>query len=145
MQRLRPLGRVALLLVAATALGGGCNGPTDDLPRQAVSGTVNLDGQPLKEGMIQFQPTDPGNATAGGAGIADGSYSVPKADGLAPGKYSVTISSTPAPTAPAGLPGDPVPPPKEKIPPQYNAKTTLSATVTKEGPNDKIDFDLKSK
>jgi len=76
----RRAGRVALILVgAAAALGGGCNGPTDDLPRHAVSGTVKLNGEPLKEGMIQFQPTDPGIATAGGTGIADGSYSLSKA------------------------------------------------------------------
>jgi len=57
----------------------------------------------------------------------------------------VTISSSPAPSPPpGGVPGDPVPPPKEKIPAKYKSKTTLSAPVTKEGPN-KFDFDLKSK
>jgi hypothetical protein len=131
--------------MAATALLAGCGGATDDLPREAVSGTVTFDDQPLKAGMIQFQPAEPGASTAGGAAITDGRYSIAKSEGLVPGKYQVTISSTPpgAPP-PSGQPGDPVAPPKETIPPKYNVKTTLSATVTKEGPNT-FDFPLKSK
>jgi hypothetical protein len=136
---------VAWIFVGTIALTG-CGGATDDLPRQAVAGAVKLDGQPLKEGMIQFQPTEPGIATAQGAGITDGTYSVAKSEGLVPGKYLVMISSTPppAPQPPGGMPGDPVGPPKEKIPANYNAKSTLTAQVTKEGPN-KFDFDLSSK
>jgi hypothetical protein len=144
----RRVGRVALVPVAAAAALScwGCGGPSDDLPRQAVRGTVTLDGAPLKGGLIQFQPDQPGLSTAGAAGIADGTYSVAKAEGLVPGKYLVMVTSTPPPTPlpPGTAPGDPVAPPKETIPPQYNAKTKLSAEVTKEGPN-KFDFELKSK
>ncbi len=133
-------------LVAAGTVAGCGGGATDDLPRLAVSGKVTLDGQPLKEAMIQFVPSEPGATTSGGGGVADGVYSISKSEGLVPGKYQVSITSTPPPAAlPAGgTPGDPVAPPKERIPASYNSKTTLSATVSKEGPNT-FDFDLKSK
>ena len=38
----------------------GCGGAEDDLPRQAISGTVTLDGKPLEAGSITFDPADPG-------------------------------------------------------------------------------------
>jgi hypothetical protein len=144
MRRFSHLGS-RLLIVAASLLPWGCGGPTDELPRQAVSGKVTFKGQPLAQGMIQFQPAD-GGATAGGGAIADGEYSIAKAEGLVPGKYQVVVTSTPppAPLPPGTMPGDPVPPPKETIPAKYNVKTTLSATVTKEGPNT-FDFPLEGK
>jgi hypothetical protein len=96
--------------------------------------------------MIQFQPADQGAATAGAAGVSDGSYSISKSEGLVPGKYKVLVSSVPPPAqlAPGASPGDPVGPPKEVIPPIYNTNTTLTATVTKEGPNT-FDFPLMGK
>jgi hypothetical protein len=131
----------------AAAFLAGCG--EDELPREAVSGTVTLDGQPLKSGMIQFQPTSAGEATAGGAAIVDGKYSVPKAQGLVPGKYQVMITGvTGPPEAPKEqLPGDaprPVLPAKELIPDRYNAKTELTAQVNTGGPNT-FPFELSSK
>src|SRR5438270_8937909 len=89
----------------------GCAGAEDDLPREAVSGTVKLNGEPLKQGRIQFQGTAPGSS-----GIVDGNYSIPKAEGLVPGKYQVLIfgaavEGEPAP-AKTEMPGD-TPPPKK--------------------------------
>ena len=51
--------RIAGVLVGILALGSsGCGGGrSDDLPREAVSGSVNLEGQPLPKGTIQFAPT----------------------------------------------------------------------------------------
>ena len=124
--------------VAASGLLAGCGGEADELPRQAVSGTVDFKGEPLKSGMIQFVPAEPGAATAGGAAVTDGKYSIAQAEGLVPGKYQVNITSA-APAAaaqPQGvMPGDAPPPPKEPIPPKYNSQTKLIAQVTKEGPN----------
>src|SRR4051794_10320669 len=55
--------------VAASLLGlGGCGG-TDGLPRQAVSGTVTVDGKPLKAGLITFMPSGPDIPTQGGATV----------------------------------------------------------------------------
>jgi hypothetical protein len=139
---------VWVLILGMTELTtlAGCGGAGDELPREAVSGTVNLNGAPLKAGMIQFQPSDPTAATAGAAGITDGRYSIAKAEGLVPGKYLVSITSTPPASSPTPvvMPGDPVGPPKEPIPAQYNAKSNLTAQVTKGGPNE-FEFSLKSK
>jgi hypothetical protein len=134
------------LEMAAAVLLAGCAGTEDDLPREAVHGTVKLNGEPLKQGRIQFQGTAPGSS-----GIVDGNYSIPKAEGLVPGKYQVLIygaagESQPAP-AKAEMPGDTPPPKKalkEPIPAKYNAQSKLTAEVTKGGPN-QFDFDLTDK
>lgn len=144
----RRVSRVSLWLGwVATALIAGCSDATDERPRQPVSGEVTIDGEPLKSGMIQFNPTEPGVAVPGGAAITDGKYAMSTVDGLVPGPYQVAVTSAPAPSeAPAAgsMPGDPLPPPKEPIPSIYNAKTTLTAKVTQEGPNT-FDFKLNSK
>lgn len=129
------------------ALVTGCGEAGDDLPRQAVSGAVTFAGAPLKAGMIQFMPTEVGQAVPGGAAITDGRYALTTTDGLVPGSYQVAVTSASAQaTAPAAdsMPGDPLPPPKEAIPSIYNSRTTLTATVTKDGPNT-FDFTLEAK
>ena len=126
-------------------LVAGCGGPVDNLPRQAVSGTVTLDGKPLERGTLSFQP-ESGLPTAAAVPIAGGQYSIPRAEGLVPGSYRVLISSTPqaAPTASRPPPpGQATPPPKELLPEKYNASTTLSAQV-KEGSANTFDFALES-
>jgi hypothetical protein len=111
---------------------------------------VNWNGEPLKQGRIQFQPTGP-VGPAGGAGIVDGSYAISQADGLVPGNYQVLIygaadAAQPSP-GPPGLPGD-TPPPKQAvkdpIPEKFNAKSRLTAEVTKDGPN-QFNYDLTDK
>jgi hypothetical protein len=137
---------VAAAATAAAALAG-CGGAADNLPRQAVSGSVKFKGQPLKTGLIEFFPSEPGIATTGATGITDGSYSLPRSEGLQPGKYEVRISSAPqtAQRPPGAMPGDsPLPAAKELLPEKFNAKTTLSAAVTKDGSNT-FDFDLQDK
>jgi len=139
-----------LLGMAASALMAGCGGPEDDLPRQAVGGAVKWNGEPLKQGRIQFQPTGTGGP-AGGAGVVDGTYAIPQAEGLVPGKYQVLIygaadAAQPSAAQPAP-PGDTPPlqkPAKDPIPAKYNAKSELTREVTKEGPN-RFDFDLTDK
>src|SRR3954470_7491453 len=125
--------RVAWVLVlemAASALLAGCGGAEDDLPREAVSGTVKLNGAPLKAGTIEFRPAGPGAANAGVAPIADGNYAIARAEGLVPGKYQGMITGALAEAAPASakteMPGDTPPPKKpvkEPIPAKYNAKS----------------------
>lgn len=129
--------------LAAAALIAGCNGARDELPRQPVSGEVKFDGAPLKSGMIQFMPTEPGTATPGGAAVTEGKYAMSTTDGLVPGAYQVLVTSVPESTAQATgtMPGDPVPPPKEPIPSIYNSQSTLTAKVTEDGPNT-FNFDL---
>lgn len=77
-----------VLLAALFIVGCG----DDYAGREAVSGTVTLKGEPLKQGSIQFQPAD-GQDTIGGCGIVDGKFSIARRDGLKPGKYVVRITS----------------------------------------------------
>jgi hypothetical protein len=133
-------GRVAAVVLPAVLAGCGAAEDGGEPARQTVSGTVTFDGKPLDEGRIRFQN---GKASAEGA-ITDGSYTIPESEGPLPGSYTVYIvSGHEAPGLKDGeLPGVPQPAPPEKIPPQYNSMSTLTAQVEADG-DSAIDFDLK--
>jgi hypothetical protein len=147
----------ASLAIAAV----GCDS-SDGLPRQPVSGRVTLDGEPLTKAWIQFRPDGRGGITAAGAMIDNGSYTVPRGDGLIPGDYRVVITKAEEPDAAAVAP-EPAPGPKSKgktaklikavsplgfakqlIPAQYNVQTKLTAKVV-DGQANNFDFPLSSK
>jgi hypothetical protein len=117
----------------------GC-GSTDSLPREPVSGSVSVEGKPLAKGLITFLPSDPNVPTQGGGVITDGEYSIPKDQGLVPGKYKVVISA-PESNGQAivdktnDMPGMAPTLAKEAIPSQYNKDTRLTAEVTAGGKN----------
>jgi hypothetical protein len=145
MNTLRYLFVHVSICCAALALSACGPARVDDLPRQAVSGKVTLDGRPLGRGTILFQPTS-GLPTPAMVSITGGSYSIPTAHGLVPGSYKVSISSSEnsGPAEKFGeAPGKTPPLPKELIPPQYSTATTLTAEV-KEGASNSFDFDLTS-
>jgi hypothetical protein len=133
----------------------GCSGG-DELPREAVSGTVTLDGQPLPGGVIQFTPASPDIPQGGGSPITGGRFSIARAQGLVPGSYRVTINAASSETVvPKGEPVEPGKPaepgrptrtarPKELIPAKYNAQSELKAEVKKGTPNE-FTFTLLSK
>jgi hypothetical protein len=111
---------------------------------EPVTGTVTFQGQPLDQGAIQFLPVESG-PTESGAGIKNGHYEIPVANGLAPGKYKVTVFSYDqnGPKVPSNvMPGDAVGVQfKERIPPKYNTETTLTAEVVK-GKKNQFDYQL---
>jgi hypothetical protein len=125
----------------------GCDSG-DGLNRQAVSGAVTLDGQPLDSGTIHFRPTSNDAGTEVSTSISGGKYSFQKSDGPVPGNYRVEVSSAKDTKfePPAGkTPGEFLPPAaKETVPDKYNIKTTLSATI-KPGQSEPVDFKLTSK
>ncbi len=129
-----------LLLVMSSP---GCGKHDDPLNRQAISGSVTLDGQPLQQGTISFLPLEKKD-TSGGATITSGKYSVAREQGLAPGKYKVMISASKSGVAGGQeAPGMPVMA-AELIPEEYNTKSDKSVDVTVKGPNT-FDFDITSK
>jgi hypothetical protein len=141
-------GRGALVLIVGL-LGPGCGEEGDELPRETVWGTVNLDGKPLEKGTIQFTPAPQGSqgaAVQGGGMIESGKYSIPRDRGLVPGEYQVAIFSGRGGRPPVGkngpVTGGPAPT-KETIPAKYNAQSQLKAEIKKGGLND-ISFDLTS-
>lgn len=150
--RVSYLRRLAFTIIAAlVGFSLGCGGTANPLGRQAVSGAVTLDGAPVSNGTIRFEPFDAkGKVTASGAIITAGRYSLRQNDGLPPGKYSVTISSHGDTSKP--LPTDPNEAmnaaakeeiPTELIPARYNAATELVIEITKDGKGP-VDFKLVS-
>ena len=132
-----------LLFVAAI----GC-GSSDPLNRQAVSGTVTLDGQPLDQGTIELVPVGAEHGVVSGGLITNGSFQVPADKGLPPGNYTVRISSaevsaSTGPAQPAGADLDNTEPAKERVPAKYNVQSELTAEVKSGGPNT-FTFDLTS-
>ena len=120
----------------------GCGSASDNLPREPVSGGVTIDGKPLKSGIVSFVPTDPNGLTQANVAVIEGKYSVPKEQGLVPGKYDVKVSTADAQEKQEStdisndMPGMPPARAKEAIPPMYNTNTKLSAEVKAGVPND---------
>jgi hypothetical protein len=108
----------------------------------ALKGTITYQGAPIKEGSIQFEPTDAAQSYSAGAVVKDGSYSISADKGLLPGKYSVKISAPEAGGAPSP---DQAPGAfnlaKERLPAKYNTQTKLTAEITAANPN-QVDFKL---
>lgn len=136
----------ALLAVGIMPLVFGC-GESDPLGRKAISGAVSLDGAPLAKGNVGFHPADKGT-TSGGGTIEAGKYSIPRPKGLPVGKYRVTINAPKPGTGKEAdktvMPGDPLPPPQELIPPDWNEKSEQFIEVTDKGPY-VFNFEVKSK
>jgi hypothetical protein len=118
----------------------GCSPSTN---REAVSGTVTLGANALDQGTVTFVP-------AGGGGpastqIKNGAFSLPKEQGLAPGKYRVSIDSpdgkTPEadPNAPPGPSGNFTS--KNRIPKKFNTESTLEVEV-KAGEKNEFKFEV---
>ncbi len=116
----------------------GCGGPADELNRQAVSGQVTLNNQPLDRGSISFDPQDRENGRSGGATIENGSFTLPKERGLPPGSYTVRVYSadtTAEAVTPDGLPGDSSKVAPERIPAAWNSNSQEQVTVEDGGEN----------
>jgi hypothetical protein len=126
----------------------GCGAAEDDLPRQAASGRVTLDGAPLKRATIHFDPDGRGQAhpVAAGGVVIDGSYAIPRAQGPTPGSYRVSIF--PAPEGAGAPPAEEGPPAKRSRKPPaplaYHSKDPLKAEVQAGGSNT-FDFALSSR
>ena len=113
-----------------------------------VSGTVKLKGQPIKSGVIMFEPVG-GQGTAATAPISDGNYKLARESGLKPGKYLIRVTAGDGRT-PANLNPDEPPGPggkgtnivsKELVPPEWNVRSKQEREVTSENPN-KLDLDI---
>jgi len=131
-------------LIALFTLGLAVGCANDPNARQAVSGTVYFQGQPLDQGSIHFIPIER-LPSESGAGIENGAYTVPRDRGLVPGKYKVVIASydrTGPKVQSDEMPGEPSAKQfKERIPAKYNHKTMLTAEVKGNGKN-VFDFKL---
>jgi hypothetical protein len=131
-----------MVFLAAVPLAG-CSDPYAG--RQEITGAVTLAGQPLKAGTITFFPLE-GQGTQSGSGIDNGTYKVPRQNGLKPGKYRIEITAgdgkTPANNEEAGGPGGSTNIVSvDLVPEDWNTKSKREVTVKPDGSN-KIDFDI---
>jgi hypothetical protein len=106
-----------------------CGCGEDSGGRLPVSGTVTYQGAPLKEGFIEFDAQDGSHRT--GASITEGAYSLAGSKGLAPGKYTVRVTSVksdaPATVEPPGPEAAKIEQEnKETIPAEFNTASTLT-------------------
>ncbi len=129
-------GHRCALLGMAVACCAGCGGST----KQAVEGTVTLDGHPLTEARILFIPEMPGLKKTGSV-IKAGKYRLPADVGLVPGVYRVQVVDDPPdvdPDLPAGQRK-----PRRVLPGLYATSTPLRLEVDERGQGD-FDFQLQS-
>ena len=143
--RFRPVAHLGfgVFTVTVLLLGGGCG--SDEVKRVAVKGTVTLDGAPLEQGRILFEPAAGNTGPSAGASIQGGVFEVPAAGGVVAGKNRVRINAN-KPTGKkikSSFSDQMLDETEEAIPAKYNAQSTLEADVGA-GENE-LDFDLKSK
>jgi hypothetical protein len=136
--------RAALVLLCLVCFASGCGGGSN---LATVSGKVMLDGKPLADARVTFQPMseqrDPGIGSFGRTN-ASGDYSLTLIDDTAQGafvgKHKVMIKAVSS----GGDPNDDkTPAGKDRVPPNYNINTTLTFEV-KTGHNT-ANWELESK
>lgn len=128
--------RSVSVLTLVLLIAAGCD-PGDGLDRRAITGSATLDGRPLEQGAVLFEPVSNAIGTAVGATIHGGAFTIARASGPVPGDYRVRIysaSNIQAPPAP-GQSERASRPMVERIPERYNGRTTLKVRVADRGSN----------
>ena len=137
----RRLVLLALAMAGGAALAFVVLNRAAPVDRIAVTGTVTLDGRLLQNAVVIFVPAaNDGGQRKSGAEIVAGKYEIGEADGLVPGGYRVEISPYVGPQATASQVATQTP----AIPPRYNRKSELTATVLAQG-HQTINFTLSSR
>ena len=133
----------AICLVISICCGCGKKGPR----RAAATGHVSLDGQPIKEGVIQFLPVEGTVGPETGGVITNGQYDIPRERGPVVGKSRIELRASKKtgrkiqdPTGRSGTLTDEY---VEMFPPSANTNSTLVREI-KDEPN-KLDFDVHAK
>lgn len=140
------LGRQTVFAIVIAWLAVWIAGCGDSGGRQALSGVVSLDSQPLPAGTITFRPLQSGGGPTSGGKIDRGKYSIPANQGVESGRFRVEIKAN----RPTGrkevweVTGEEFEHVQQYLPPKYNYRSELTVEVTAEGPN-KFSFDLKMK
>jgi hypothetical protein len=117
----------------------GCGGSGDIKPIAnlvSCSGTVTLDGAPLKQGIVSFAPVNPTAGQPATGAIKDGKFTMAttvSAPGVVAGQYKVSVQSFDQEKAPSTNPSDMVKKPTSLIPEKYLdiTKSGLEAEVKK--------------
>ena len=126
---------VAIALLGLTFQGCGKSGPE----LADVSGSVTMDGKPLPDVMLEFQPTGGKGSPSIGYTDKNGEYRLRFSRdkwGAVPGEHVVRIDFD-------YDPGSDAPKPPFKIPAQYNKKSDLRRTL--EPGSNSLSFEISSK
>lgn len=137
MSRRSRLRRAAVVVAIGAALVAGCS--RNPFPLAPVSGTVTLDGVPLRSGVVSFQPTASQGSQAGpgSTGPIDerGHFVLVALDGT-PGAvvgehrvriYSATPGESPRDDSDSSVAM------RERVPVRYNYESQLRFTVPSQG------------
>ncbi len=111
--------------------------------RAAVSGTIRVDGAPLKEGAIAFFPIQPTIGPSAAGVITDGLYDIPRAKGPVIGGNRVEIRAfrkTGRKSVDHWNPDEPGDEVISALGPEYNRDSTLARDI-RDGQN-QLNFDL---
>lgn len=136
-------------LILSLSLIVGCSSKNMTSGRVPVSGSVSIKGEPLSEGLIQFEPLEKQNTSASVV-LIGGNFSISSTNGLQPGMYLVRITAgdaeedKPVPGKALTSSGDKKPGSKKKpaVPPEWGEKSKQQVEVKAEGLN-KFDFEIK--
>ncbi|MFO1020946.1 MAG: hypothetical protein U0903_09650 [Planctomycetales bacterium] len=132
---------LSLVYLSLLAFTPGCaRKPVPKVTLVPIEGKVTLNGQPLDNALIRFQPLDKTLGPAGVSPVKQGTYSLDQKHGVPIGELRVEISDLP--------PADGEPPPGERlapkppaiVPERYQTDSQL-IVKTVPGPN-KQDFKL---
>ncbi len=134
------------VLVTLTTLLVGCSDPLGG--RMEVSGTVKLKGKSLADGTVSFEPLD-GQPTRATVMLTAGEFTIPKPNGLVPGRYMIRVSAGDGKTAVNPVNPDQPPGPsggtniisKELIPADWNVDSKQEREIVKTGPN-RFEFEI---
>ncbi|MDR0521766.1 MAG: hypothetical protein LBH00_07930 [Planctomycetaceae bacterium] len=138
---MRSLTVITLIIVTITIISG-CGNPQG---RLSVSGTVTLDGEPITEGSISFEPVgEQAVKVRSGTIILKGKYEVPGKSGLVPGEYLASISAQQATGTKIKTGMGEVDEVIDLIPPAYGSDSKQRITVTETG-KQTFDFPIKTK
>jgi len=130
------LSRCLLCAVLLVGVGVGCSGRNPNYPELAeVTGTLTVNGKPVKNVTVTFTPKEGGRASHGSTD-ADGNFYLKfggSDKGAILGQHEVTFVYSDADGA------------ADALPRRYaDQSASMAAEVTKEGPN-QFSFDLKGK
>jgi hypothetical protein len=128
-------GKTSLCVVVGWLVVIGCLAlaacaPAD--PRESVSGTVTLDGKPVTQGTVIFEPTKDNANPSTGTKIAGGEFSLPRKNGVMPGTYLIKVSALRETGRMVEGLGKQI---SEAVPVNLKEAAGIPATVVKGGPN----------
>lgn len=123
---------VAMLVAVTMVATAGCGG--DQLPVVPVTGTITLEGAPLADALVEFQPFDPQGSPSYGSTDASGKYELAFSHtrkGAWVGEHLVRISTRNE--------NERIP---EKLPPRFHAESDLKRQVRADEDN-VLDFAIE--